>query len=184
MTNRLLYMSSKKLIPTGTIVPIRLAILTGGYNDPSQGWTEGYATASDGGSIYLRVELSVIDGRYTGIKFRSVIGLKSPKGPYWRKRGRALITNILNSSADLASNDFSEKARKYRRLKSLGEINGIKLCARVKTIKDQNGNLKNEIDEVIISESDSSTLKVAKLRQTDLTSKLTASVAQPIWMMD
>ena len=32
------------LIPKGTIVPVRMTIKPGGYDDPSQGWGGGYAT--------------------------------------------------------------------------------------------------------------------------------------------
>jgi hypothetical protein len=32
------------LIPKGTVVPVRMTIKPGGYDDPEQGWGGGYAT--------------------------------------------------------------------------------------------------------------------------------------------
>ena len=34
------------LIPKGTVVPVRMTIKPGGYDDPEQGWGGGYATES------------------------------------------------------------------------------------------------------------------------------------------
>ncbi len=39
--------NSYDLIPKGTIVPVRMTIKPGGFDDPSQGWTCGYATSND-----------------------------------------------------------------------------------------------------------------------------------------
>ena len=45
------------LIPKGTVVAVRMTLKPGGYDDPSQGWSGGYATESfDTGSIYLAAE--------------------------------------------------------------------------------------------------------------------------------
>lgn len=42
------------LIPKGTVVPVRMTIKPGGYDDPEQCWGGGYATESfETGSIYL-----------------------------------------------------------------------------------------------------------------------------------
>ena len=35
--------NSYDLIPKGTIVPVRMTIKPGGFDDPSQGWSGGYA---------------------------------------------------------------------------------------------------------------------------------------------
>jgi hypothetical protein len=51
------------LIPKGTIVPVRMTIKPGGYDDPTQGWGGGYATESfNTGSIYLAAEFVVTAG--------------------------------------------------------------------------------------------------------------------------
>ena len=39
--------TSCDLIPKGTIVPVRMTIKPGGYDDLAQGWTGGYATHND-----------------------------------------------------------------------------------------------------------------------------------------
>ena len=79
-------MSYKKLIPNGTVASLRITIIPGGHNDPSQGWTDGLTTLAKTGSVYLKVQYRITQGKYSNHKFTSTIGLKSPKGPWWRKR--------------------------------------------------------------------------------------------------
>ena len=70
------------LIPKGTVARLRMTIKPGGYDDPSQGWTGGYATQSfDTGSVYLACEFVVLEGEYAKRKLWSNVGLYSPKGP-------------------------------------------------------------------------------------------------------
>ena len=175
---------NKNLIPSGTIAFLRLIILPGGHSDPSQGWTNGLATVSKTGSVYIRAECSVTEGRHIGQKFEIRIGLKSPKGPWWRKRGRELILNILNSKHALSKSENSEKALRCRRLKSLKDLDGSKFQAKIKIAKDYKGYEVNEIDEVIIPEDSNIEVHSPRLRQTDLTSKLTAAVSAPMWMRE
>jgi hypothetical protein len=52
------------LIPKGTIAKVRLTIRPGGFDDPSQGWTGGYARRGTTGSVYLDVEYTVLEGPY------------------------------------------------------------------------------------------------------------------------
>jgi len=175
---------NKNLIPSGTVAFLRLVILPGGHSDPSQGWTNGLATVSKTGSVYIRAECSVTEGRQIGQKFEIRIGLKSPKGPWWRKRGRELILNILNSKHALSKSENSEKALRCRRLKSLKDLDGSKFQAKIKIAKDYKGYKVNEIDEVIIPEDSNIEVHSPRLRQTDLTSKLTAAVSAPMWMRE
>jgi len=39
--------NSYDLIPKGTVVPVRMTFKPGGYDDPAQGWSGGYATRND-----------------------------------------------------------------------------------------------------------------------------------------
>ena len=54
--------------------------------------------------------------------------------------------------------------------------------ARLKTVEDQNGNLVNDIDEIIVPNEAINTGELARLGQTDLTAKLTAVVSKPMWI--
>ena len=172
----------KNLIPAGTVTFLKLIILPGGHDDPSQGWSNGLATVSSTGSVYIRAECSVIEGRHIGKKFEIRIGLKSPKGPWWRKRGRELILGILNSKHELAKNENSAKALLGRRLKSLKELDGSKFQANIKISKDYRGYDINEIDEVILPNDRETEIQSPRLRQTDLTTKLTSEANAPMWM--
>ncbi|MGK9522654.1 hypothetical protein O6471_24465, partial [Salmonella enterica subsp. enterica] len=51
------------LIPKGTLARVRMTLKPGGFDDPAQGWTGGYATQSFGtGSVYLAAEFVVLEG--------------------------------------------------------------------------------------------------------------------------
>ena len=48
------------VIPKGTVVPVRMTLKPGGFDDHNQGWTGGYATESfDTGAVYLACEFVV-----------------------------------------------------------------------------------------------------------------------------
>ncbi|MDE0784734.1 MAG: hypothetical protein OSB34_16350 [Planktomarina sp.] len=173
---------SNKLVPAGKVVKLKLGIRRGNYNDLSQGWTDGYATKASTGSIYLNVEYSVTDGVYEGRKIFSQIGLNSPKGPWWRRRGRLLILSILNSAHCFSPNDLSKKALTARRLGSFKDFDGIEFSARIKVVKNQKGQLQNDIDEPIVPDTSDTHFAQPRLKQKDVTSKLTQVVAGPIWM--
>jgi hypothetical protein len=174
----------KYLIPDGTTAKVKLRILPGGYNDASQGWTEGFASLARSGSIYLNVEYSVVEGIHAGKKFSSIIGLKSPKGPWWRKKGRNLILAILNAKSGFPANDYSENALQARRLDSLKMLNNIQFLARIKAIKDKNDYMVNEIDKVIEPNSLDHPDEPPRLRQRELTSNLNKAGDGPLWMQD
>ena len=99
--------ASYDLIPKGTIVPVRMTIKPGGFDDPSQGWTGGYATHNDTtGSVYLSAEFVITEGPFAKRKVWSLIGLLSLKGPEWGSMGRSFVRGILNSSRGLAMASF------------------------------------------------------------------------------
>ncbi len=138
--------NSYDLIPKGTIVPVRMTIKPGGYDDPSQGWTGGYATHNDTtGSVYLSAEFVIIEGPFAKRKVWSLIGLLSLKGPGWGSMGRSFVRGILNSSRGLSDKDNSPQAQNSRRINGFADLDGIEFLAKVDVGKDANGDAKNEI---------------------------------------
>ena len=111
-----------ELIPKGTLtVKVRMTIRPGGFDDPSQGWTGGYAAQSQTtGSVYLNCEFVVLEGgpsnKWARRKMWSLIGLHSPKGPEWANMGRAFIKGILNSARGVHPGDNSPQAQQARRI--------------------------------------------------------------------
>jgi len=90
------------LIPKGTIVPVRMSIKPGGFDDYTQGWTDGYATQSnETGAVYLAAEFVVTAGQYAKRKMWTNIGLHSAKGPAWGQMGRGFIRALLNSARNV-----------------------------------------------------------------------------------
>ena len=134
------------LIPRGTIVPVRMTIKPGGHDDPSQGWTEGYATQSfETGSVYLACEFVVTAGPFAKRKMWSNVGLLSRKGPVWSQMGRSFIRAVLNSSRGVHPQDNSPQASIARRINSFEDLDGIEFIARVDVEKDGKGDDRNVV---------------------------------------
>ena len=133
------------LIPKGTIARVRLSIRPGGYDDPGQGWTGGYATRGGTGAVYLNGEFTVLEGPYAKRKIFTLIGLHSPKGPEWANMGRSLIRGILNSARGISDKDMSPQAQAARRIGGFADLDGLEFVARIDVGTDANGEAKNEI---------------------------------------
>jgi hypothetical protein len=128
------------LIPKGTLLRVRMTIRPGGYDDPAQGWTGGYATRNaNTGSVYLNCEFVVLEGPYARRKLWSLIGLLSPKGPEWANMGRTFIKAILNSARGIHPNDNGPAAQNARRIGGFADLDGIEFLGRVDWEKDQYG---------------------------------------------
>lgn len=145
--------SSYDLIPKGTVVRVRMTIKPGGYDDPSQGWTGGYATRSmTTGSVYLNCEFVVLDGPFARRKMWSLIGLYSAKGAEWTNMGRTFIKAILNSARGINPNDSSPAAQNARRISGFADLEGIEFVGKVDRDKDQNGQDKCVIKSAVTPE--------------------------------
>jgi hypothetical protein len=141
--------SSGNVIPKGTLAKVRLTIRPGGFDDPSQGWTGGYAKRGATGAVYLDAEYTVVEGPYAKRKIWSLIGLYSPKGPDWGNAGRGLIKGILNSARGIADKDNSAQAQARRRISGFAELDGIEFIARMDIGSDTNGEDKNEVRSAV-----------------------------------
>jgi hypothetical protein len=137
------------LIPKGTLAKVRLSIRPGGYDDPSQGWTGGYATRGSTGAVYLNGEFTVVEGPFARRKVFTLIGLYSPKGPEWANMGRGLIRGMLNSARGISDKDTSPQAQAARRISSFADLDGIEFVARIDIGTDTNGEEKNEIRSAV-----------------------------------
>lgn len=137
------------LIPKGTIARVRLTIRPGGFSDPAQGWTGGYAKRGASGAVYLDVEYTVLEGQYAKRKIWSMIGLYSPKGPDWGNMGRGFMRGMLNSARGLSDKDNSPEAQNARRISSFADIDGIEFVARIDVGTDSNGQDKNDIRQAL-----------------------------------
>ena len=145
---------SYDLIPKGTIVPVRMTIKPGGYDEPSMGWTGGYAKRNDTtGSIYLDCEFVITAGQYAKRKVWSLIGLHSPKGPEWSNMGRSFVKAILNSARGIDPKDNSPEAQNKRRISGFADLDGIEFLAKIEVGKDGRDDDKNEIRAAITPDS-------------------------------
>ena len=137
--------SNSNVIPKGTLAKVRVTIRPGGFDDPSQGWTGGFAKRAATGAVYLDAEYTVVDGPYARRKIWSLIGLYSPKGPDWANMGRSLIRGILNSARGISDKDNSPEAQARRRINGFGDLDGLEFVARIDIGHDTNGDDKNEV---------------------------------------
>lgn len=137
------------LIPKGTLAKVRLTIRPGGFDDPSQGWTGGYATRGSTAAVYLNGEFTVTEGEYARRKIFTLIGLFSPKGPDWGNMGRGLVRGMLNSARGISDRDMSPEAQAARRIGGFVDLDGIEFVARIDVGTDANGDDKNEIRSAV-----------------------------------
>lgn len=137
--------SNTNVIPKGTLAKVRLTIRPGGFDDPAQGWTGGYARRGTTGAVYLDAEYTVLEGPYARRKIWSMIGLYSPKGPDWANMGRSLLRGILNSARGISDKDKSPEAQARRRIAGFHELDGLEFIARIDVGQDTNGEDKNEV---------------------------------------
>lgn len=121
------------LIPKGTVCKVHMKIKPGGYDDPAQGWTGGYATRSDKtGSVYLSPEYTVLSGPYAKRKFfKPLIGLYSPKGPEWGNQGRAFIRAALESARNVNPKSTDERAMKARQINGIADLDGLEFVVKI-----------------------------------------------------
>lgn len=128
------------LIPKGTLVPVRMTLKPGGYDDPSQGWVGGYASESfETGSVYLAAEFVVTGGEHAKRKLWSNVGLHSPKGPTWAQMGRSFVRAALNSARNIHPQDTSPQAVAARRIQGFHELDGLEFIARIDVERDPKG---------------------------------------------
>jgi len=142
--------TNSNVIPKGTLAKVRLTLRPGGYDDPSQGWTGGYARRGATGAVYLDAEYTVLEGPFAKRKIWSMIGLYSPNGPNWTNMGRSLIRGILNSSRGISDKDNSPEAQARRRINGFADLDGLEFVARIDIGQDTNGEDKNEIKSAVM----------------------------------
>jgi hypothetical protein len=133
------------IIPKGTLAKVRLTIRPGGFDDPAQGWTGGYATRGTTGSVYLSGEFTVLEGPYARRKIFTLIGLYSAKGPDWANMGRSFVRGMLNSARGISDKDNSAQAQAARRISGFADLDGLEFVAKIDVGTDTNGEEKNEI---------------------------------------
>ncbi len=141
--------SNSNVIPKGTLARVRLTLRPGGFDDPAQGWTGGYARRGATGAVYLDAEYTVLEGPYARRKIWSMIGLYSPKGPDWANMGRSLVRGILNSARGISDKDNSPEAQARRRIAGFHDLDGLEFVARIDVGEDNNGEPKNEIRSAV-----------------------------------
>jgi len=142
--------NQNELIPDGTVAKVRMMIRPGGYDDPAQGWTGGWATQNPNtGSVYLSCEYTIVEGKYARRKVWSLIGLHSPRGPKWANMGRSLIRAILNSARGVHPQDNSPQAAAARRIGSFADLDGLEFAARIDIEQPNQGEPRNVIRAAI-----------------------------------
>ena len=125
------------LIPTGTLVKIRLTVRPGSAGP--DGWLTQSRTSS---AMYLNTEAIILEGPHARRRIYTRIGYKgrgvNERGEdTYANRGRSLLRGVLESARGIRAGDQSERARAARTVRSLGDLNGLELVAKIGIDKDR-----------------------------------------------
>jgi len=185
----------RSVMPADTIVMVQLTIKPGGYNDSSRGWAEGWATRSKAGAVYLKCFFEVTDDPFAGKNFSHMIGLFTPKGPWWGDEGRKMLCSILNSANGLSSSDHSTFARRHRVVQSLGVFNEIKFLAEIGRQEGTDGVLRNTLKAAVTSDDPRSEGRLVSTRSAEPETESSAEIegfveldaasspgSEPLWL--
>lgn len=127
------------LIPAGEIAKVRMKIKPGGYNDPAQGITGGYATKNPAtASIYLDAEFTILEGKFTNRRVFGKIGLHSEKSPKFKQMGQQFIKAILSSARGVGLNDISDQAKAARKINSFADLDNLEFLVRIDVEQSKN----------------------------------------------
>lgn len=142
------------LIPDSAVAKVRIKIRRGGHEDQKNGWTNGIATKSERGAVYLNCRFEVIDGKYRGKSFFSLVGLYSPKGDWWGSEGRKTLRAILNSAGGFFDDDYSPAAVQSRKVEGLEAFDEIEFVAEIERKKGRDGIVRNQLKAPISPEDE------------------------------
>ena len=182
------------LIPDGEIATVRMKIQSGRHNDFDHGWTGGFASRNDGGSVFLKCHFEILNGKHRGKTFSSLIGLHSPKGPWWGNEGRKTLREMLNSANGLSDKDYSGHAVQSRRVESFSAFDGLSFLAEISRKKGTDGVTRNELkrsvgpDDPIYEERMGGLEALSELNSAHYAAAVNASPStsgpkeQPLWL--
>lgn len=124
----------KVLIPDNTVVKILMRIRKGQYDDPSRGWTGGYATLKkETGVVYLHCMGFILEGEYARQSIHFFIGLESPNSEEYQENGLNFIRSIVDSAHGFSLDDESPEAVKVREGYDIPHLDGLEFTALVNT---------------------------------------------------
>lgn len=119
------------LIPVGTVVKVMLHIQPGSFGE------NGWLTRSPfTGSVYLKVQLKIVEGDYKNRIIYERIGLLGTKtdengDDRWGTMGRSQLRAIIESAYGISPKDQSETAQKRRHLSGFQALNGLVFAIKV-----------------------------------------------------
>lgn len=119
------------LIPVGTLVKVMLQVQPGSFGE------NGWLTRSPfTGSVYLKVQLKILEGDYKNRIIYERIGIQGTKqddngNDRWGTVGRSQLRAIIESAYGILPNDQSEAAQKRRQLSGFEALNGLVFAIKV-----------------------------------------------------
>jgi hypothetical protein len=124
-----------------------MTIKPGGYDDPAQGWTGGYATQSlrDRQRSTSPASSWSLEGEFAKRKLWSNIGLHSAKGPTWGNMGRSFVRAALNSARNVRPAGQLAAGGRRPPHPGLHELDGLEFVARIDVEKDGRASDRNVV---------------------------------------
>jgi hypothetical protein len=135
------------LIPEGTVVKVRMFVKSGGY-----GKDGALSMSKRTEGLFLKAELTVIEGEYTFRKIYDVFGVSShDTESQWAKMGLQRLRAILESAYNIEPSDNSPFAKSKREITGYMDFNGLEFLIKVRVEKSENNRYppQNRVKAVI-----------------------------------
>ena len=127
------------VIPQGTVVPLIMTVRPGKHGDG--GWE---STSAKSEYTWLDCEFTVTGGQYRNRKFWQNMMVSGPSDTAISIT-RSTLRGILESARQIKPDDESEAAKAKRIVTGYGDFSGLEFVAKVKVVKQDGYDDKNEL---------------------------------------
>ena len=162
-------------IPHGTLVPLHVTVRPGGSGDG--GWLK---PSKDGRSQALDLEFTVTDGEFANRKFWVLMTLAGDTDGHQAaaRISGSKIRAMIESARGVRPDDMSEKAAEARRVKSYGDLDGLRFIGKIGLDKSRDGYEPRNTLIAAITPDQKAWMPVAQVKAMASES---ASVSKPAW---
>jgi hypothetical protein len=136
------------LIDDGTIATVHLTVRPG--NSGEGGWLK---RSKGGDSSALDCEFTVVDGKFAKRKFWTLFTVEGTTEGHAKAAeiSASRLRGILESAKGIRPDDESENAKAARRIKDMGELDGLRFVAKIGVEKGTGGFKDKNILEAAVT---------------------------------
>jgi hypothetical protein len=165
-------------IPHGTLAPLQVTIRPGGGDD--EGWRK---PSKDARSQGLDVEFVVTDGEFTGRKFWTLLTLTGETEGHAKaaRISASKLRAIVESAKGVKPSDVSDAAAEARRIKSYGDLDGLRFLGKIGVDKGGDGYAPKNTLMGAVTPDQKSWMPVAQVSAATPAKPSVAAVEKPAW---